>query len=78
MPSTTRARVLRIDPKDTTAYTVLSASGLDVSHDQVTAMAMDYTTGTMYAPDAALHLGLQCGCGRQPSRLPGYRGPGYR
>lgn len=44
-----KGEVLRIDPKDTTAYTVLGASGLDVSYDQVTAMAMDYTTGTMYA-----------------------------
>lgn len=44
-----RGELLRIDPNDTTAYNVLGASGLDVSYDQVTAMAMDYTTGTMYA-----------------------------
>lgn len=44
-----RGELLRIDSNDTTAYNVLGASGLDVSYDQVTAMAMDYTTGTMYA-----------------------------
>ena len=45
---TDKGAFLRIDADDPGNYKTLGASGLDYSSYQVTAMAMDYTTGTMY------------------------------
>lgn len=39
---------LRIDPADPSAYVTLGALNLDLNAYQVTGMAFDYTTGTMY------------------------------
>lgn len=38
----------RFDASDVSSYTNLGSVNLDVETDQVTGMAMDYTTGTMY------------------------------
>ncbi len=46
---TDKGQFLRIDAEDYTNYKVLGNANLNYNKYQVTAMAMDYTTGTMYA-----------------------------
>ena len=45
---TDKGQFLRIDISDPQNYTILGSANLDYTKYQVTAMAMDYTTGTMF------------------------------
>ncbi len=43
-----KGQFLRIDAEDPSNYKTLGTANIDYYYNQVTAMAMDYTTGTMY------------------------------
>ncbi len=43
-----KGQFMRIHAEDPSDYKILGTVNLDLSYDQVTAMALDYTTGTMY------------------------------
>ena len=45
---TDKGQFLRIDAKNVSNYKILGSANLDYTQYQVTALAMDYTTGTMY------------------------------
>ena len=43
-----KGQFLRINAGDLSAYTTLGTANIDTYNDQVTALALDYTTGTLY------------------------------